>query len=74
MEHAAVKLRQHLMSFVFVFLAALCLSLPVSAADQDIVLLFTNDVHCGIEDNIGYAKLAGYRTQIKERTPYSRKP
>ena len=70
MEHAALKLKQHLMSLIFAFLAALCLSLPVSAADQDIVLLFTNDVHCGIEDNIGYAKLAGYRTQVRERTPY----
>lgn len=28
------------------------------AADKDIVVLYTNDVHCGVDDNIGYAGLA----------------
>ena len=27
-------------------------------ADQDIIILYTNDVHCGVDDNIGYAGLA----------------
>ena len=22
-------------------------------ADQDIIILYTNDVHCGVDDNIG---------------------
>ena len=32
---------------------------PVTAlaADKDIVVLYTNDVHCGVDDNIGYAGL-----------------
>ena len=30
---------------------------------EEIAILYTNDVHCGIEDNIGYAGLAAY---IKE--------
>ncbi len=42
---------------------------PVSTAD-DIVILFTNDVHCGIEDDIGYAGLAAYKAAMEDKTPY----
>ena len=38
--------------------------------EHNIVILYTNDVHCGIEDNIGYAGLAAYKKQIEEETPY----
>lgn len=31
---------------------------PEPAGPQDIVILYTNDVHCGIEDSIGYVGLA----------------
>ena len=37
--------------------------------EEDIVILFTNDVHCGIEENIGYAGLAAYRNQLLKQTP-----
>ena len=37
--------------------------------EEDIVILFTNDVHCGIEENIGYAGLAAYRNLLKKQTP-----
>ena len=37
-----------------------CAALP----DQDIVILYTNDVHCGVDENIGYAGLAFYRDEI----------
>ena len=30
------------------------------AEHQPVVILYTNDVHCGIEDAIGYAGLAAY--------------
>lgn len=40
------------------------------AADKDIVVLYTNDVHCGIDDNIGYAGLALYKKEMQEQTPY----
>lgn len=33
---------------------------------NDIVILFTNDVHCGIEDNIGYAGLAAYKKSMQQ--------
>ena len=38
---------------------------PVAKSD-DIVLLTTNDVHCHIDNDIGYATLAGLRDQLKE--------
>lgn len=38
--------------------------------DHDIVILYTNDVHCGIDDKIGYAGLSLYKEEMKEVTPY----
>lgn len=32
--------------------------------DKDIVILYTNDVHCGINDNIGYAGLAALKNSF----------
>ena len=40
------------------------------AADKDIVVLYTNDVHCGVDDNIGYAGLALYKKGMQQQTPY----
>lgn len=38
-----------------------------SAKSDDIVVLYTNDVHCGVDDNIGYAGLAAYKAdKLKE--------
>ena len=39
-------------------------------ADQDIVVLYTNDVHCGIDDNIGYGGLSLYKKEMLKQTPY----
>ena len=36
-----------------------------AAEGSDIVLLFTNDVHCGVDDNPGYAGLAAYAEQLR---------
>jgi len=45
--------------------------LPVSAAGtEEIVILYTNDVHCGVDDNLGYAALAGYKAQQEELYEY----
>ncbi|MFW6679384.1 5'-nucleotidase C-terminal domain-containing protein [Lacrimispora sp. AGF001] len=46
------------------------LSFPARAADQDIVILYTNDVHCGIDEKIGYAGLSLYKKEMKAQTPY----
>lgn len=37
---------------------------------DDIIVLFTNDVHCGVDDKIGYAGLAAYRDYCKSLTPH----
>lgn len=41
-----------------------------AAGESDIVVLFTNDVHCDIEDNIGYGGLSLYKKQMQAQTPY----
>lgn len=46
------------------------ISIPSFAADKDIVVLYTNDVHCGVDDNIGYAGLALYKKEMLAQTPY----
>jgi len=34
---------------------------------DDIIILFTNDIHCGIMDNIGYDGLSLYKKELKEK-------
>ena len=34
---------------------------------SDIIILYTNDVHCAVEDNIGYAGLVAYRKELAEQ-------
>jgi len=45
-------------------------SITAYAADKDIVILYTNDVHCGIEDNEGFARLSQYKKDLLAQTPY----
>lgn len=37
---------------------------------NDIVVLYTTDVHCSVDDNIGYAGLAAYKKSVEAKTPY----
>lgn len=59
---------------VLVFVAALFCSAvggsALAADSKDIVILYTNDVHCAVDDNIGYAGLAAYRTDILKTSNY----
>ncbi len=41
-----------------------------SAAEEKIIVLYTNDVHCGIDGEIGYAKLAAYKAEKMKETDY----
>lgn len=38
--------------------------------DDDIYIIFTNDVHCAIEDNIGYAGVAAYKKELAAQHKY----
>lgn len=46
------------------------MSMTVLAADQEIVVLYTNDVHCGVDEKIGYAGLSLFKKQMQAQTPY----
>jgi 2',3'-cyclic-nucleotide 2'-phosphodiesterase (5'-nucleotidase family) len=41
-----------------------------AAARDDIVVLFSSDVHCAVDDHIGYAGLAAYRAEMAQTTDY----
>lgn len=60
-------------TFLFTMAAALILLGGCGSNKQkpeDIVILYTNDVHCAVDENIGYAGLAAYKKQMQEKTPY----
>lgn len=59
-----------LLTLAMVFSLTTGWSFTSLAADQDIVVLYTNDVHCGVDDNIGYAGLALYKKEVQTTTPY----
>lgn len=58
------------LSMVFAAAAPGMTSQAAETPDQKIVILYTNDVHCGVDDNIGYAGLALYEKQMEAQTPY----
>ena len=35
-------------------------------ADKDIVILYTSDVHCGIDNNLGYDSLSAYKKELEK--------
>ena len=43
---------------------------PLPMLDKDLVILYTNDVHCGVDDAIGYAGLAAYKKEIEDSGCY----
>ncbi len=47
-----------------------CKTVPAGQENSSIVVLYTNDVHCGVEDAIGYAGLELYKKQMLKETPY----
>ena len=60
--------RRTLLTGAFSLAAAAMMTMPAFAIEQDIVILHTNDIHCGIEDNIGYTGLAWYTRQMEAQT------
>ena len=51
-------------------LGLLCSPVWAENPDKDIIILFTNDVHCAVDENIGYAGLAYYKHETEKLTPY----
>ncbi|MBQ0162291.1 MAG: bifunctional metallophosphatase/5'-nucleotidase [Treponema sp.] len=58
---------------LFTILCAFC-SAEVFAKgkkpSKDIVILYTNDVHCAVENNMGYAGLSAYKNECLKETPF----
>ncbi|MBE6693023.1 MAG: bifunctional metallophosphatase/5'-nucleotidase [Ruminococcaceae bacterium] len=42
----------------------------IVAESNDIVVLYTNDIHCAFESEIGFSGLASYKKAMSEKTPY----
>ena len=53
-------------TFLIVPFLALCLIGCNANKDKDIVILYTSDVHCGIDKNIGYDSLSAYKKQLEK--------
>jgi 2',3'-cyclic-nucleotide 2'-phosphodiesterase (5'-nucleotidase family) len=52
---------------LFLVLCIICSVFPSAAAsnsDGEIVILYTNDVHCAVDNHIGYAGLAAYKSEM----------
>lgn len=48
-------------------LATLLIPVAVLAAGKEIIILHTNDIHCGITDNMGIDKVAQYKKDLKKQ-------
>ncbi|ONI42406.1 hypothetical protein AN639_09930 [Candidatus Epulonipiscium fishelsonii] len=46
--------------------AMLSVSVYANTPQDDIIILYTNDVHCAIEENMGYAGLAAYAKEMEK--------
>ena len=53
--------------FSLVLAAVFTLALSASAWAADVVILHTNDIHCGVEDNAGVARLSQYKKDLKKQ-------
>ncbi|MBR6740032.1 MAG: bifunctional metallophosphatase/5'-nucleotidase [Clostridia bacterium] len=63
--------RYRILSIVLAAILAVVLLADLGGKkDEDIIILFTNDVHCGVDENIGYAGLAAYKEYCLGLTPY----
>ena len=52
--------------FSFVLATVFTLALSASALAADVVILHTNDIHCGVSDNVGVARLSQYKKDLKK--------
>lgn len=62
--------KQFLICLVFVLFSTLCYTGCSEKRNDDIIILFTNDVHCGVEEGIGYAGLSHYKKEMQKYSKY----
>ena len=63
-------MKKGILILLAVFLLALAGCSSAEKKSDSIVVLFTNDVHGGIDDDIGYAGLAAYKQEMSEQYQY----
>ena len=52
---------------VLTLLVTLLIPVAVLAAGKEIIILHTNDIHCGITDNLGIDKVSQYKKDMKKQ-------
>ena len=52
---------------ILTLLLTLMIPLVVLAAGKEIIILHTNDIHCGITDNLGIDKVSQYKKDLKKQ-------
>ncbi|MER2139017.1 MAG: bifunctional metallophosphatase/5'-nucleotidase, partial [Succiniclasticum sp.] len=52
---------------ILVLLATLMIPVVVIAAGKEIIILHTNDIHCGVTDNLGIDKVSQYKKDLKKQ-------
>jgi 2',3'-cyclic-nucleotide 2'-phosphodiesterase (5'-nucleotidase family) len=63
-----INMKNRIVAAIFMLCTTLFLFgsfLPADASGE-IVVLYTNDVHCSVDDNIGYAGLAAYKIEMEK--------
>lgn len=60
-----------LIAALFIFSQSVMAREAPAQLDKDVVVLYTNDVHCGVDDYIGYAGLAAYKQQMIEQNQHT---
>lgn len=63
-------MKKNVSAVLLAMAAAMVFASPAYALDHEIVILHTNDIHCGIEDNMGYSGLSWYKKEVEKETPY----
>ena len=53
--------------FILTFLFLFLLPFTVFAEEKDIIILHTNDIHCGVSDNLGIDKVAQYKKELQKK-------
>ena len=68
-----MKIKKNLFGFIFVMIFLLfvtsCYETSIIEKD-DIIILYTNDVHCEIQKNMGYDGLSSYKKKLQKTNPY----
>ena len=63
------------MNKIFRFIGVLLIAISLSSCEQDnrkddVVLLYTTDVHCGVKDHLGYSAVEAYKKEMLKSYKY----